>query len=211
MDVCNQEVERFGDILRRHFSDLKTTSKKKEEDKQDGNESKPVEYCFDLEPECNLQCIDFDAVQRSIALRHNIPLACSVDAVLCSKKEIYAIEFKTGRVDTLNVNRKIYDTVLTWLENRRQTVAYTRERMTYVLVLSILSKKVKQLNHGLLGKKRPWEYFVERKDYELGKLKGWLVKQVVIMPPEFFRRYITYYKLDKLKLRKESIDMGDAP
>jgi len=200
MNTNEQVGCRFEAILKQSHSNLKLTSRTKDDDA--GEElAGPVEYCFDLEPECRIKCIDFDDVQKTLAKKRKIPLACSVDAVLCSSENVYAIEFKTGHVDMVNVHRKIYDTVLSWLENRQQSISYARERIVYVLVMAALSKQIKRFGHSFLGKQKPWEGIsLQPNQQELRKIQGWIVRDVEIMPPEFFKRYLRYYKLTKLKL-----------
>ena len=181
--------------LRSHLTSLKKASKRKNDDEIELMTEMPM-HAFDISPECEKQCVEFDSVQREIASQHGTLLPCSVDALMSNGSVVFAIEFKTGRVDMVNVHRKIYDTVLTFIEYDGKDLAFTRERFVYVLVLSRLSKVVKRMGHYLLGMKKPWEKLRQQKDIlSLSFLKNYLVNDVIAMPPEFFKLFLHEKKL----------------
>lgn len=181
--------------LRNHLISLKEASKRKEDDKVEV-ESESTKFAFDIEPMCNEKCVDFDAVQKEIALRQGLVLPCSVDALMSDGSVFFAIEFKTGGIDLVNIHRKIYDTVLTFITYDCKSLEFARERFVYVLVLSRLSKEVKRMRHYLLGMKKPWERIRHQKDIlSLLPLKKYLINDVIAIPPEFFSQFLREYKL----------------
>ena len=181
--------------FRNHLISLKIASKRKRDDESEVM-TEATMYAFDIKPECEKQCVEFDAVQREIALQHGTLLPCSVDALMSDGSVVFAIEFKTGGIDLVNVHRKIYDTILTFIEYDGKDLAFTRERFVYVLVLTRLSKAVKRMGHYLLGMKKPWEKLKHQKDIlRLSPLKNYLVNDVIAMPPEFFKRFLHEKKL----------------
>ena len=174
-----------------HLVSLKYASRTKEDDCVDIGQQSLAKHCFELPPECEDRCIDFDEVQRELAKRNKIRLPCSVDALILEKGIFYAVEFKTGRADELNVYRKIYDTVFSIVENDDKPIRFARERIVYVLVLSTLSQRIKRWGRHKLGMQKPWEHLGLEAHWEkLKLLGGMLVWAVEIMPPEFFKRYL---------------------
>ena len=181
--------------LANHLVSFKEASARKNDDIAEA-QNELSGYAFAIEPECNKSCVDFDAVQKEVASSLNIQQPCSVDAITSDGTLVFAIEFKTGVVDLVNIHRKIYDTVLTFIARDGKNPAFARERFVYVLVLTRLSKEVKQMRHDLLGRKEPWRYINHQKDVlRLSLLKNYLVHDVIAMPPEFFRRFLRENKL----------------
>ena len=181
--------------LKNHLVSFRTASERKDDDVEESPNGLPP-CAFDIEPECNTKCVDFDAVQKEVALSLNIQQPCSVDAITSDGSFVFAIEFKTGVIDLVNIHRKIYDTVLTFIEHDGKQPAFARERFVYILVLTRLSKEVKQMRHDLLGRKEPWKYIKHQKDIlSLSPLKNYLVNDIIAMPPEFFCRFLRKNKL----------------
>ena len=181
--------------LSKHLVSFRTASERKDDDVTGASDDAPM-YAFDIEPECNKDCVDFDAVQKEIASSCRIAPPCSVDALTSNGSLFFAIEFKTGGIELVNIHRKIYDTILTFIAHDGKSLAFARERFVYVLVLSRLSKEIKQMAHYLLGMKRPWEKIRHQKDIlSLFPLKNYLVNDVIAMPPEFFRLFLHENKL----------------
>lgn len=89
------------------------------------------EYMVELE----IDVIDFDKVKElycsSLKLSES-PKSC--DALLIDEKNSVFIEFKNGEVDTYDIRKKIYESLLIFSDITGCTIGETRKKLDYILV-----------------------------------------------------------------------------
>ena len=83
-----------------------------------------------------LEVIDFDKVKLQycnlLGLEGEVPKSC--DALLFLQNKTIFIEFKNGKVETFDVRKKIYDSVLIFSDLKKCTISETRKNIEYILV-----------------------------------------------------------------------------
>lgn len=116
----------FEELKEKCKSTLKETSKDEKEEGKKG-------FLTDLEKEC----INFDKLKEEY-IRVNkikcsgVPSSC--DALLESNNELCFIEFKNGSFKDYEIIRKIYDSLLIFLDLTGKTISFSRQYMSFYLV-----------------------------------------------------------------------------
>ena len=110
------------EIFKKNRSTLKKTSY------DDANKEYMSDSLFEV--------IDFDKVKEDycfpLGLGEQLPKSC--DALCFLENKIIFIEFKNGKVETFNVRKKIYDTILIFSDIVGCSIKDTRNNVEYILV-----------------------------------------------------------------------------
>lgn len=110
------------EIFKKNRSTLKKTSY------DDANKEYMSDSLFEV--------IDFDKVKEDycfpLGLEEQLPKSC--DALCFLENKIIFIEFKNGKVETFNVRKKIYDTILIFSDIVGCSIKDTRNNVEYILV-----------------------------------------------------------------------------
>lgn len=184
-----KELNEHSPIFQKYLTTFRETSKAKSDDT--GHEDK---YCLPLDVE--IEAIDFDAVQREWyavmrAKGGNVP--CSVDAMYFADGKTYAVEFKSGaNVAAENLIRKIYDTVIAFIENESYTIQKCREKIEYLVVAALKDTAQNKLNRRVTEYHlRPWEVHGSSgwDRWKLFNLERVIVSKVYVIPPDLFMRF----------------------
>lgn len=107
------------------FRKSKTTLKKASYD--DANNEYMTEY--------DVEVIDFDKVKELYCSPLKLsepPKSC--DVLLIDENNSAFIEFKNGEVDTFDIRKKIYESLLILADITKCTIGETREKLNYILV-----------------------------------------------------------------------------
>lgn len=160
-------------------------------------------FCVSDSYVADLKAVEFDTVKNglyaSMIRRCNGRCPRSVDALYMSGQNVYAVEFKTGNVKPLDVFRKLYDTVMCFIEHDGRDFKWARSRMIAVVVAS---KGVVEKDRDSLKSKMPkaQRVFSRASSYQvkpgigegriqswgLGKLEGVLLSRVYTLSPDEF-------------------------
>lgn len=82
-----------------------------------------------------LQVINFDKVKKEYCKNFSIkspPKSC--DGLYISGDKIFLLEFKNGKVDSFDVGRKIYDSILIFSDLTESRISETRKNVEYILI-----------------------------------------------------------------------------
>lgn len=111
------------------FADHKTTLK---EASKDDSDRQNVRYMT----QSNMEVVDFDLVKRRYTngLGLSEESATSVDAVIQFEDHIDLVEFKNGKVNNRNIKDKARDSLLIFTDITGKNIAYTREKVDYIVV-----------------------------------------------------------------------------
>ena len=162
-------------------------------------------YCVANSYVADLSAVNFDDVKKGLyssLCKRCGHIPCSVDALYFSGQNVYAVEFKTGKVDVTGVVRKLYDSVMCFIEYAGKDFKWARERMSAIVVAAKgaiekdrASRKAKmpkaqrifsrasfyQHNPGIgEGRVQLWG---------LGNLEGVLLSSVYTLSPEEFNAF----------------------
>lgn len=169
-------------------------------------DGKKQTFCVADSYVADLLAVDFDAVKNglyaSMARQCDGHCPRSVDALYMSGRNVYAVEFKTGKVKPLDLVRKLYDTVMCFIEHDRRDFKWSRSRMVAVVVAS---KGVVEKDRDSLKTKMPKAQRVFSRagfyqvkpgigegrvqSWGLGKLEGVLVSRVYTLSPDEFNSF----------------------
>lgn len=184
MDVT---MDRFGSTF------LETSARKVEEDGEDKSEK----YALDSSGDgANVRCLDFDSVKLHFyPPRPSIHTPCSVDAVTFERNGTFLIEFKFRTAKLENITRKIYDSIMLFIEKNGYDFARARDEIVYIVVSTNL-ERWKSPRRALFKAhsycRKPWEAL--RKEYDrwrLQSLEGVVVRKAYAMPPDLFDYYVS--------------------
>lgn len=171
--------------LQQCVSTFYATSRRKMDDARGCN---LPEYC--LSEKCDWKAIDFDSVQHkwyANVREQTGKMPCSVDAICLARGNIYAVEFKCGKnIDGPNLFRKIYDTVMGFIEHAGLNFEACRQQIVYVVVAPLKNDEyvISRVNRYI---NRPWENPRNGWDrWKLSSLCGVIVRQTIVLPPELF-------------------------
>lgn len=180
------ELNNHAREFKKYLSTFYETSKSKPDDKLS-----VVKYC--ISESIRIEAIDFDAVQRDwYKVKHasGEKAPCSVDAMYFTEGKIYAVEFKSGiNVDSVNLVRKIYDTVMALIEKDRQDIATCRSKVEYIVVAE-QSKSNQEIvtTRAAVYRSRPWEVHIWDR-WKLYNLEKVVVSRTYVIPPDLFLRF----------------------
>jgi len=99
-------------------------------------------YCVEDSYVAELCAVDFDTVVKKLyaSMRETCGKSpCSVDALYYSGQHVFAIEFKTGKVDATGIVRKLYDSTMCLIEHAGKSFAWAREHVVAVVVATKLA------------------------------------------------------------------------
>lgn len=159
-------------------------------------------FCVDDTYVSDLQAVDFDEVKKGlyapICMRCG-HMPCSVDALYMSGQCVYAVEFKTGRINATGVTRKLYDTVMCFIEHAGRDFKWARERMIAVVVAAkgVVEKERKERQQKMSVAQRIYSRagsYQKNPDigegrvqlWGLGNLEGVLFSKVYTLSPDEF-------------------------
>ncbi len=134
----------------------------------------------------NLKAINFDDVKEAW-YGHKLPNQVrSCDALYVDADRFYLVEFKTGGPENFDLHRKIYDSVIAFIEHGVLSLADCRIRLQYVVVSKMYSDAGQDTLLGYLeqGISEPWEYTMNRQAVqkwgknEIRKLTNFLFSKV---------------------------------
>ena len=180
------ELNSHAREFRKHLSTFYETSKSKPDDK-----TSEIKYC--ITKEVALEAVDFDAVQRDwykIKHANGEKSPCSVDAMYFTDGKIYAVEFKSGaNVESVNLVRKIYDTVMALIEKDGQDIATCRSKVEYIVVAA-LGKSNQEIvtTRAAEYRTRPWDAHAWDR-WKLYNLEKVIVSRTYVIPPSLFSRF----------------------
>lgn len=163
---------------------------------------KKQKYCVENSYVSELKAIEFDTVVAGLyaSLQKDTGRRpCSVDALFYSGQDVYAIEFKTGKVCTTDVVRKLYDSVMCLIEHARGSFDWARSHVVAVVVATkeMVEKesknrdKNKTSSRTVFSRARAYQRNPEigegrRPLWGLDKLEQILVSKVYTLSPEDF-------------------------
>lgn len=86
--------------------------------------------------------IDFDAIKddyiQSLSLKETPK---SSDALVKCGEKYYFIEFKNGRVNKYDVMKKVYDSLLIFMDVIHENISFTRKKVNFILVYNYEKNK----------------------------------------------------------------------
>ena len=142
----------INELLKMHLCTLRKASKDNNRD----------EYMT----ESKIKVVNFDKMPKEYCKRMKVKnLPCSNDALYVSKDNVwYFIEFKNGSVDTAEIYRKFYDSILILLEmGVIPDLQFAREHIIFILVYN--SKKY-PTNKISLGREQTYKFIRKRAEEE---------------------------------------------
>ena len=180
------ELNNHAEEFRKHLSSFYETSKSKPDDMPSA-----IKYC--ISKDIQLEAIDFDAVQRDwskVKRANGEKVPCSVDAMYFTEGKMYAVEFKSGtNVDSVNLVRKIYDTVMALIEKDRQDIVTCRSKVEYLVVAEQSKSNQEIVNARAAGyMDRPWDVHAWDR-WKLYNLENVIVSRTYVIPPSLFMRF----------------------
>ena len=124
----NQVKDIYDDMLMKFPNTLKNTS-------MDKNKQSLDKYMT----MCETKVVDFDTFKNEFVKNLKLTTAPrSCDAVYMTKyNELFMIEFKNGIIEALKeykIKTKIYESLLILCEKLSQTIEYTRDNLSFILV-----------------------------------------------------------------------------
>jgi hypothetical protein len=136
-DIYNQMLDKFGATLKR----LSIDSDEKKNPKGRGV----------FMTSCKTKAVNFDRFKDSIARKYELstcPRSC--DALyLRPENEWFLIEFKNGKINKFEIRGKIFESLLLLTEKLDKTIAFTREKLTFILVYNKDTAKIDAARIGL--------------------------------------------------------------
>ena len=124
----------------------------------------------------DLPAVSFDDVktQYTAALHCSDENACSVDALMQNGDRVLMIEFKNGEVNSGEIKRKIWDSLLIFCDITKKQVSDTRAESDFFLVYN---KSNNELNHQ------------EKKKISKSEERDWINNHVFRIAGQEFIRY----------------------
>lgn len=200
MASSNKKAARVRGILYKHSCSIKKTSEAKTDDSEKTYGQPPQHFVVLGKHFARLSVCNFDALQREwYPPRKGKNCPCSVDAVHLGDDGLwYAIEFKIGSVDRMNLVRKIHETIMGFKENLRDvasafgTYEFYRSHLVYIVVASALdsfNSSERTFYRTYLAYREPWELDRYPLRWELKPLENVIVKRVYELSPSMFARF----------------------
>ena len=184
----------FPDLAIRNFeSTFHETSARKVVD--DGEDPLDPFVVSESNKAGGVRCLDFDNIKlHYYPPRPSVHTPCSVDAVTFEMCGTFLIEFKFKTAKLENITRKIYDSVMLFIEKNGFTFERARKEFTYIVVSSGL-RNWKSSERALLKAysycKNPWVSLRACYDrWKLESLEGVVVKAAYAMPPDMFEFFV---------------------
>lgn len=166
--------------FRNSLAELSATKSKNDEDEK---------YC--IEPTSSagrVQAVDFDAVKEYWRGGRFVFKGKSADALIVDGSEYYLIEFKTGRIDTAELLRKAYDSVLALVEYNVLTLDQCKQHLTFLLVGTEAEMRLGQLRKKSVVEYMNPSYICVNRDPRT--VVGQVVKCFEIYTPEEFETFV---------------------
>lgn len=148
-----------------------------------------------------LKIIDFEGLMEQWygPSRKNANRLCRCDGVYysafeeCGGFSLCLVEFKTGKVEQLNLHRKLYDSLIGLVENAGLTFAEARQNVDYVVVKGVEEptsprEQVAERKSELLN--RPWKSETYKCEYNLYKQEGVLAHKAYCLTPSQFKTFV---------------------
>ena len=92
-----------------------------------------------------MEAIDFDAVKEFLRKDGFVFKGKSADALFISGDDYYLIEFKTGRINTAEILRKAYDSVMALIEFDVVEWQQCKSLLSFILVGTEAKERVSHL------------------------------------------------------------------
>lgn len=175
-------------IIANHLATLESTSK-------DSHSNKTAELNYMIDSK--LEVVDFDSVKHEYCQKLGLcDIASSVDALYCKDDNIYFIEFKNGRIEKKDIEKKIYDSLLLFSDISKQDISCFREHLFFILVYNEEKENVNsivlvQMHHIPQSKNRTFINFHFNKmcQFDLGKYQGLYFKGVFAKTAKELKAY----------------------
>lgn len=156
--------------------------------------------CLDAQLSCStLDAIWFDKVKEGWYDQGYFHQVRSADAFYKHGDLYYLIEFKTGKIQNVDLHRKLYDSLIGLIEHQVLTLSECRENLQYIVVslqCGVFAQHKEMMEHFACGVNEPWDYAVTRqalKTWEkndIRKLSGFLVNKVFKLSPSDFDIFV---------------------
>lgn len=154
------------------------------------SDGRTTEYCLDPESDVGkLEAIDFDAVKEFLRKDGFVFKGKSADALFISGDDYYLIEFKTGRINTAEILRKAYDSVMALIEFDVVEWQQCKSLLSFILVGTEAKERVSHL----LKKSRD-EYMsptYKGVDADPRTIVGQIVKEFLICTHDDFNKFVS--------------------
>lgn len=143
-----------------------------------------------------LQAVNFDKVKENWYQERFPNQVKSCDALYYHDDNYYLLEFKTGKVNGLDVFRKIYDSIIGLMEHKKLTLDECRRQLNVILIANHAENSPNAPLDNHLQKQSQWEYsmdksFLEKlKDNDIRRLTNYLVKWAYRMTPDVFETFV---------------------
>lgn len=169
------------------FKNAITTLKEASKDTGDGT----VTYMTDSQYEV----LDFDKIKKMYANKYKLTKhPASADALFQAQTGSFIfVEFKNGKVDTKNINKKIYDSTAIFMDITQTTISFTRENMNYILVYNESKNPIKKNKQSITDIKghileKATEYYPR---FYLASFKGYFFKNIYTYTEKEFTDYLS--------------------
>lgn len=132
------------------------------------------------------KAINFDKFQGWYRSQYKINCDLkSIDALFIPNKDtLLFIEFKSGNVDSTDIRRKIYDSVIIYLDYKNEMLSDFRNKFEFILVCNQDTRE--DLGNSFDERAKDRQHFKSNfKDFE-----GFFFKRVEIMNPKQFEQKI---------------------
>lgn len=166
-----------------------------------GNNAK---YCVKGSHASSITAVDFDSVKKKLygpLCKKTKRMPASVDALFCSGRIFYGIEFKTGDTNATDIVRKIYDTAICMMEHCKKTLIWVRDYFQVVVVAKSLEvenaekqrrKAVQRYKvNTVIGRSRSFQQYPRIGDgaiplWGLDKIEGLIANRIFTITPKEF-------------------------
>lgn len=200
MASAGKKIAAVRTALKSRGSTIKECSRSKPDDAENTSTDQTLKYVVEREPLASMPTSDFDAVQKEWYKRFaGGHMPCSVDTLFIDRDGVfYAIEFKSGGINSANLIRKIHETIMGCMENlatEGQQFAqheFYRLHMVYLVVASELESPAsssKTCYRTFQKYHRPWDVPGFPVHWKLKPLEDIVVKRVFTLSPTMFFRF----------------------
>lgn len=124
---------------------------------------------------------------------------CSADALTFERNGTFLIEFKANSVDGANIVRKVYDSIMLFVEHGGYDFSRTRNEIVFVLVTTaVCSSMEKAVSRSRYYMKEPWDQMKPQLDrWGISNLENIIVKKAYVMSPDMFNYYIKFNRWER--------------